>query len=108
MNPVELAALFDLTDRQFRSRFRETALWRAHRRGLLRNAAVVLGNQQDTLSLPALSKGIHDAEPLVRGACAWALGELRHPEAKQALVERAPCEEDSSVKAEIVAALSRG
>ena len=72
-NPVDLIALFDLDDEAFRERFRHTPLWRAKRRGLLRNAAIVLGNQPTTEAIPALKKGLSDAEPLVREACAWAL-----------------------------------
>jgi epoxyqueuosine reductase len=73
MNPVDVAALFDLTEADFRARFRHTPLWRAHRRGLLRNAALVLGNQRHVAAIPALSRGLADDEPLVREACAWAI-----------------------------------
>ena len=44
--------------------------------GLLRNAAIVLGNQRDASSIPALTKGLVDPEPLVREACAWALARI--------------------------------
>ncbi len=65
MNPVELAALFELTEDEFRRRFRRTPLWRPHRRGLLRNAAIVLGNQRDPAAINPLAKGLHDDEPIV-------------------------------------------
>ena len=45
MNPVDLVSLFNLDDAAFRARLRHTPLWRAKRRGLLRNAAIVLGNR---------------------------------------------------------------
>jgi len=45
MNPVTLPPLFEMDDETFRRRFRHTPLWRAKRRGILRNAAIVLGNQ---------------------------------------------------------------
>jgi epoxyqueuosine reductase len=73
MNPIDLAALFDLDDEAFRRRFRHTPFWRAKRRGLLRNAAIVLGNRPTPSAIPALEKGLNDPEPLVREACAWAL-----------------------------------
>ena len=73
INPVDLIALFDLDDAAFRARFRETPLWRAKRRGILRNAAIVLGNHPTPAAIPALTRGLTDAEPLVREACAWAL-----------------------------------
>src|SRR5262249_39342467 len=44
-NPMDLIALFDLSDDAFRARFRNTPLWRPRRRGILRNAATVLGNR---------------------------------------------------------------
>jgi epoxyqueuosine reductase len=73
MNPVDLIELFTLDDEAFRARFRHTPLWRAKRRGLLRNAATVLGNRPTEAALLALRKGLNDVEPLVREACQWAL-----------------------------------
>ena len=73
MNPVDLAALFGLDAAAFRQRFRLTPLWRPKRAGLLRNAAIVLGNRPHKAALPALRRGLEDVEPLVRAACAWAL-----------------------------------
>lgn len=105
LNPFELQSLFDLDESQFRAQYRRTPLWRAHRRGLLRNAAIVLGNQRHEPALPALSKGLEDDEPLVRGACAWALGQLATPEAKKVLQVRQNCEEDLTVRQEIDAVI---
>ena len=76
MNPVDLAELFYLDDETFRQRFRRTPLWRPKRRGILRNAAIILGNQRNRKSVPALQRGLTDAEPLVREACGWALEEI--------------------------------
>ena len=73
MNPITLAELFELDDDTFRRRFRHTPLWRAKRRGVLRNAAVVLGNRPHEAAQPALRRGIEDTEAMVREACAWAL-----------------------------------
>ncbi|MDX1944859.1 MAG: tRNA epoxyqueuosine(34) reductase QueG [Pirellulaceae bacterium] len=75
-NPVDLVGLFSLDDDAFRRRFRHTPLWRAKRRGMLRNAAIVLGNQRVQAARTALTAGLHDAEPLVREACEWALSRL--------------------------------
>ena len=74
-NPIDLIALFDLDDAAFRQRFRKTPLWRSKRRGILRNAAIVLGNQHAPAAIPALNKGLNDTDPLVREAAAWALGQ---------------------------------
>lgn len=103
-NPVQLAELFHLDDDSFRRRFRHTPLWRAKRRGLLRNAAIVLGNQQSSAALPALLRGLNDSESLVRGASAWGLGEIGTEEANAALKERLADEEDACVRKEIEAA----
>jgi epoxyqueuosine reductase len=72
-NPIALAPLFEMTDEQFRRRFRHSPLWRSKRRGILRNAAMVLGNQRPPDAAGALSRGLQDAEPLVREACALTL-----------------------------------
>ena len=73
---LDLPALFELDDDAFRRRFRKTPLWRSKRRGILRNAAIVLGNQGDATHINTLAGGLTDAEPLVRAACAWALGQI--------------------------------
>src|SRR5205814_3028259 len=51
---VDAAELLSLTEAEFRDRYRGTALVRTKRRGLLRNAALVLGNGGDPAALPAL------------------------------------------------------
>ncbi len=106
MNPVELAELFTMEDEHFRERFRHTPLWRAHREGLLRNAAIVLGNCPTEEALPALVKGLGDEHPMVRGASAWALGQLASDAATVALEARAVFESDASVLEEITQALA--
>lgn len=105
-NPMALEELFDLDDAAFRARFRHTPLWRPKRRGLLRNAAIVLGNQRDPASVPALNKGLNDQESLVRGACAWALGQLADEQAVKSLQERRDVEMDPDVVNEIEMALA--
>ncbi len=105
MNPVALADLFGLDEDDFRRRFRKTPLWRPHRRGLLRNAAIVLGNQRDESAVEALGRGLNDVEPMVRGACAWALGRIGTVEARRLLSLRASLEMDRAVRDEISAAM---
>jgi epoxyqueuosine reductase len=105
-NPIALAKLFELGDAAFRARFRHTPLWRPKRRGILRNAAIVLGNWPTPAALPALMRGLDDDEPLVRGACAWALGRFSEPAAFAALRSRRGVERDTDVLLEIDAALS--
>ena len=100
-NPIELAALFALDDAAFRERFRHTPLWRAKRRGLLRNAAIVLGNRPHAAAIPALIRGLHDSEPLVRGASAWALRRYADLRAAAALNARRQVERDADVLREL-------
>ena len=73
LDPVELLGL---SEEEFRARFRGTALFRTKRRGLLRNAALVLGNRGDPAALPTLRRALDDAEELVREAAAWAIGQI--------------------------------
>ena len=105
-NPMDLISLFDLDDAAFRERFWRTPLWRPKRRGLLRNAAIVLGNRPTTAAVPALIRGLCDGEPLVRGACAWALGRYSECEARRALEFRLAIESDAEVLSEVRSALA--
>ncbi len=73
-NPVDLLELFSLTDDEFRARFRHTPLWRAKRRGVLRNAALVLGTKRPPEALAVLQAASMDADELVREAAKWAVG----------------------------------
>jgi epoxyqueuosine reductase len=108
---LPLAALLALDDDAFRHRFRGTPLVRAKRSGLLRSAAIALGNRPDPANAGALITALADSDAIVRGAAAWALGRWRHAEpalaacAHDALVARLPLETDASVRAEIEAAL---
>jgi epoxyqueuosine reductase len=106
-NPIELIALFELDDAAFRQRFRHTPLWRAKRRGLLRNAAIVLGNQRHPGAIESLIRGLNDSEPLVRTACAWAVGRLDNSEGAAALQSRLAIEADAVVSNEIQQALDQ-
>ena len=105
LHPAELTQFFGLSDAEFRQLFRHSPLWRPRRRGLLRNAAIVLGNQPHAGAVPALRRGLDDEESLVRSACAWALGRYDDAAARAALENRLACEADTSTRLEIVDAL---
>ncbi|GAC1327300.1 MAG: tRNA epoxyqueuosine(34) reductase QueG [Chloroflexota bacterium] len=74
-----LQDLIRVDDAAFRERFKGTPIKRTKRRGLARNAAVVLGNTglsaDDRTVLEVARDG--DPEPLVRDAAAWALSRPR-------------------------------
>jgi len=100
-NPLPLGGLFALDDLEFRNQFRATPLWRAKRRGILRNAAIVLGNQRACDAKDELALGLVDHEPLVREAAAWALGRLPIREARDLLRLRHGVETDPLVRRRI-------
>lgn len=91
-------------EERWQREFVGTAMRRATRSGLRRNAAIVLGNRRDAVALPALVQALQDADPVVRGHAAWAIGRIdpRH----QALAAARANEAHPQVRAEIDAALA--
>jgi len=76
-SPLESpTALLALSPEAFRARFRGSAMTRTKRGGLLRNAALVLGNRRDPDAIPALTRALDDDDATVREAAAWALGRI--------------------------------
>src|SRR5690606_12278584 len=86
---ASLIELMGISQEEFSTRFRNSAVKRAKRRGLLRNVAVALGNWGSPEAVPALVEALHDEEPLVRGHAAWALGRTKTTTAVDALRIRA-------------------
>lgn len=74
LDPVELLGL---SKRDFERRFANTSLLRTRRTGLLRNAAIVLGNVGDERALPALERAMADADEVIAEAAAWAVEWIR-------------------------------
>lgn len=102
-----LAELMALDEDGFRARFGRSALRRTKRRGLLRNAAVVLGNSGNRDAIAILARSLAgEPEALVRAHAAWALGELGGLLARRALEAARARESDQSVASEIEQALS--
>jgi len=102
----ELIPLLALTEEEFRERFHHSPIRRAKRRGLLRNVCVALGNNGDPQAIPALTGALRDAEPLVRGHAAWALGRIGGEQSALALREALANEADEVARQEIRYALS--
>ena len=76
-DPQSLAReVLAMDDEAFRTTFRDSPIKRAKRRGLARNAAVVLGNIGDERDASLLARASNDPEPLVREHAAWALDRL--------------------------------
>ncbi len=101
-----LLELIRLDEAAFRQRFRKTPVWRAKRRGLLRNVCVAIGNWRSPEALPALEQTLAgEPEPLIRGHCAWALGRIPDSKARRLLQRFWEKEEDPYVRGEIAHAL---
>jgi epoxyqueuosine reductase len=71
---LDLVEILTLDDAAFRLRFRGTAMFRAKRGGLVRSAAMALGNHPHTPAFSSLAALLADEDPTVRDAAAWALG----------------------------------
>lgn len=71
-----LVDVLALDEARFADEWTGTAMRRATRSGLRRNAAIVLGNRGDPTAVPALAAALADADPIVRGHAAWALGRI--------------------------------
>jgi len=105
---LELAdQLLGLDDDGFRELFRESPIKRAKRAGLLRNVCVALGNWGDAKAVPVLVRALDDAEALVRGHAAWALGRVGTDEARGALLDLRQEETNGGVRQEVADAISR-
>jgi epoxyqueuosine reductase len=109
-NPLQNPSLREwltMTEAEFRERFTGTALVRPKRRGLARNAAVVLGNTHNPAALPHLARALDEHnEPLARAHVAWAIGEIGGAAAATALERALARESVPPVRREIAAALA--
>ncbi|APW59131.1 tRNA epoxyqueuosine(34) reductase QueG [Paludisphaera borealis] len=85
---------------------RGSALERARRVGLVRNAALVLGSARDEGAAPALIDRLADRaeDPVIRAAAAWALGRIGSPIAREAL-ERFQGDDDALVREAVARAV---
>jgi epoxyqueuosine reductase len=109
LDPVDLLELICMDHNAFNERFRRNPAKRPKRRGMLRNAAVALGNSgQREEAVPLLVKVLQEEEePLVRCHVAWALGKLGGTQARQGLLDARESEQDEDVRQEIENALLR-
>ena len=107
LSPPHLPHLLSLDRDAFNALFRRHPGKRPKRRGLLRNAAVALGNSGRPEAVPYLVAALADEEPLVRGHAAWALGEIGGRDAARALESGVGREGDREVRREMEDALER-
>jgi epoxyqueuosine reductase len=66
-----------LDDERFRSAYRGSPMKRAKRRGLARNAAVVLGNSGEASDLEVLEHALADDDALVNEHAGWAIAAIK-------------------------------
>jgi epoxyqueuosine reductase len=98
-----------MSEEEFRAVYRGTAVTRAKRKGLARNAAVALGNIGSEDDVPYLADAAESHnEPLVRGHAIWALSRIGGASARAAIERQWRREMDETVRAEIAVALAGG
>lgn len=107
-NRPELIPLLTMTNGEFKRWFGGTAMaWRG-KKIIQRNACICLGNIKDRQAVPPLIDRLeHDGKEEVRGAAAWALGEIGGEDALAALKRRLPTEPSEYVRSEIELAIGR-
>lgn len=95
--------LFDLltikSNKEFETHFNKTALTRPRRKGLLRNALVVLGNRQPENGIERIRDfAFGEPNAMLREHAAWALAQYKTREARKVLESLHKQEADLEVK----------
>jgi epoxyqueuosine reductase len=103
---LTLERLLRLPRTEYVERFRRSPMKRAKLTGLQRNAAVAMGNRLESRYVAPLANALREADPLVRGHAAWALGRIGGAEAQGILTAALAAEADPEVGAEIQKALA--
>jgi epoxyqueuosine reductase len=75
VNPA-LAWLAEISEQEFREKFRGSPIKRTKRTGLRRNALIAIGNSANRELLPVVERACQDAEPVVADAARWAKEQL--------------------------------
>jgi epoxyqueuosine reductase len=75
VNPA-LDWLAEISEEEFKQKFRGSPVKRAKRNGLRRNALIAMGNSQDPAHLDVLNRALYDPDPVLSEAAQWALDRL--------------------------------
>ena len=102
---IDLAAVLEMHEEDFQSRFHNSPIKRAKLAGLQRNACVALGNSGNVEATPILLAALGHPQCLVRGHAAWALGRLDNVRARAGLQKALEVEADPWVREEISLAM---
>ncbi len=73
---LDILGTLQLTQEDFRERFRRTPLWRSKRSGIIRNAILCAASAKLKATLPFLKRLTDDEEPVIRAAAAWAITQI--------------------------------
>ncbi|OAB36918.1 epoxyqueuosine reductase [Paenibacillus macquariensis subsp. defensor] len=94
-----LLPILDLTNREFKEKFGESAAaWRG-KKPMQRNAIIALGNFKDRFAVPRLEEVLlKDPRFEMRGTAAWALGRIGGEEALNSVNKGLAVEEDVKVQ----------
>jgi epoxyqueuosine reductase len=71
INPA-LDWLAEISEEEFREKFRKSPIKRTKRNGLRRNALVAIGNGGDRSHLPLIARALEDPDPAISDAAKWA------------------------------------
>jgi epoxyqueuosine reductase len=71
LNPA-LAWLAEISEEEFREKFRGSPIKRAKRAGVRRNALVAIGNSGDRTLRPVVERALNDSDPIISEAAHWA------------------------------------
>jgi len=97
----DLKKLAFLSEDRFDEFFQGRAIRRTRWRGLMRNAAIAMGNSGRSDFLPALEHLLNCPDPMVRRHAAWGLREIGSDRAISALRSRLAVEDDPATDHEI-------
>ncbi|MFN2303640.1 MAG: tRNA epoxyqueuosine(34) reductase QueG [Anaerolineales bacterium] len=76
---IDLLEIFVIDAETFSTKFGSTALARAKRRGMLRNAALVLGNTKYEPAFPILKNALNkEKDAIIQDACQWAIEKIEN------------------------------
>jgi len=102
-----LNSIIKMTRREYDLTVRATSAgWRG-KTTLQRNAVIAMGNSKNEDLIPILAKLLeNDSRPVIRLHAAWALGQIRHKNARYYLNKSLKHERDLSVKEEAKSSLS--
>ncbi len=103
-----LLPILNLSNREFKEQFgNSAAAWRG-KKPIQRNAVISLGNFKDLSSVPKLIDiMVNDPRPVLRGTAAWALSRIGGEEALAAVVKAAGSESDPEVLERLAAARAK-